>query len=244
MIKKRKPPPGNARRVRHIHKNITGVTTNKCGRLVQFESEHERKLILLLERDTTVADFISQPETLTYVDENGRSRQYTPDFQVWRDNGQVELHEVVMTQRRQTKQSIRQRENAARQICRQRHWTYHIHTEETLPAGYEYANLDALATFRADIHADEKIIVWWLTQLQSRGEIHPQTILTEASPTHAPGLLLNTLYHLLWHGRVQMVWNAPFIWQSAIHPDARIWLTTKKLQTSDGAIRPAQEALR
>lgn len=244
MIYKRKPPPGNARRVRHIHKNIAGVTTNKCGRLVQFESEHERKLILLLERDATVADFISQPETLTYVDENGRSRQYTPDFQVWRDNGQVELHEVVMTRRRQTKESVRQRENGARQICQQRHWTYHIHTEETLPVGYEYANLDALAAFRADTYADEEITTWWFTQLQSRGLIHPQIILTEAPPIHPRGLLLNTLYHLLWYGRVQMVWDAPFIWQGSFHPDARIWLATKKTQASHSATPQVQEALR
>jgi hypothetical protein len=83
MIYKRKPPPGNVRRARHIGKNLHGVTTNKRDRLVQFESEQERKLILLLERDATVFDFISQPETLTYVSENGRSRRYTPDFQVW-----------------------------------------------------------------------------------------------------------------------------------------------------------------
>ncbi|NJN55822.1 MAG: hypothetical protein HC804_14405 [Anaerolineae bacterium] len=145
MIYKRKPPPGNARRVRHIGKNLHGITTNKRGRVVQFESEQERKLILLLERDATVVDFISQPETLTFIAENGRTRQYTPDFQVWRRSGQVELHEVTVAQRRQTKETSQQREAAAQQICQQRGWTYHIHTEETLPTGYEYANLDALA---------------------------------------------------------------------------------------------------
>jgi hypothetical protein len=244
MIYKRKPPPGNARRVRHINKNIAGITTNKCGRLVQFESEQERKLILLLERDATVTDFISQPETLRYVDENGRSRQYTPDFQIWRDNGQIELHEVVITQRRQTKETIRQRENAARQICQQRHWTYHIHTEETLPVGYEYANLDVLATFRANTYANEEIATWWLNQLQSRGPVHPQLILTEAPPIHTHGLLLNTLYHLLWHSRVQMVWDAPFIWRGSFHPDARIWLATKKTQASHSPSCLGQEVQR
>lgn len=244
MIYKRKPPPGNTRRVKHIHKNTIGVTTNKCGQLVQFESEQERKLILLLERDATVINFISQPETLIYVDENGSSRQYTPDFQVWRDNGKIELHEVIMTQQRKTEEIIRQRENAARQICQQRHWTYHIHTEETLPDSYEYANLDALAAFRADAHADDEIIVWWLTQLQSRGRIHPQTILTDVPTIHTPSLLLNTLYYLLWHGRVQMAWDEPFIWCGSFHPDARIWLATENPRTPCSITHSVREVLR
>ena len=53
MALKRKPPAGNVRRVASIGNNIRGVTANKRGRLVQFESEQERKLILLLERDSS-----------------------------------------------------------------------------------------------------------------------------------------------------------------------------------------------
>ena len=98
MIHRRKPPPGNVRRVTYISRNIRGVTTNKRGRLVQFESEQERKLILLLERDRTVVDYASQPEILSFRDEKGHPRQYTPDFQVWRMNGAIELHEVVPRQ--------------------------------------------------------------------------------------------------------------------------------------------------
>ncbi len=227
MIYKRKPPPGNARRVRHIGQNLHGITTNKRGRVVQFESEQERKLILLLERDATVVDFISQPETLTFIVENGRTRQYTPDFQVWCRNGQVELHEVTVAQRRQTKETSQQREAAAQQICQQRGWTYQVHTEETLPTGYEYSNLDALAPFRGDTYGDEEIASWWLTQLQDQVQVHPQNILTHTTLTHHSGRLLNTLYHLLWHYQVQMNWKAPFIWRGAFHPDARIWLEVK-----------------
>ena len=71
MNMKRKPPTGNVRRVISLGNNFRGVTTNKQGRLVQFESEQERKLILLLERDPLIADYVSQPETLTFIDEKG-----------------------------------------------------------------------------------------------------------------------------------------------------------------------------
>ena len=84
---KRKPPPGNVRRVASIDCNIRGVTTSKRGRLVQFESEQERKLILLLERDTPVADYASQPETLIFQDRSGHTRRWmcaNPSSRCWR----------------------------------------------------------------------------------------------------------------------------------------------------------------
>lgn len=36
---KRKPPEGNVRRVASIDRNFRGITTNKCGRIGQFESQ-------------------------------------------------------------------------------------------------------------------------------------------------------------------------------------------------------------
>lgn len=244
MIYKRKPPPGNVRRVRHIGKNIHGITTNKCGRLVQFESEQERKLILLLERDATVTDFTSQPETITCADQNGRIRQYTPDFQVWRNDKQIELHEVTVAQRRRTKESAQQREAAAHRVCRQRGWTFHVHTEETLPTGYHYANLDALAQFRSEIYADEESTAWWLAQLHGKGPTHPQDVLNQTSLEQTRPRLLNTLYHLLWHDQIQMNWDAPFIWRGTFHAGAHIWLASLSIQEPATLTSAVQEGKR
>ena len=71
MSFKRKPPPGNVRRVRSNGQNLRGVITNKAGRLVQFESWAERTLILRLDRDREVMDYQSQPEQYRFTDENG-----------------------------------------------------------------------------------------------------------------------------------------------------------------------------
>jgi hypothetical protein len=120
MTFKRKPPPGNVRRVISLGRNVRGVTTNKRGGLVQFESELERKLILLLERDPTVHDYRSQPETFHFEDEAGRQRRYTPDFQVWRTDGSIEWHEVTVAARRAGRVSLQEREAAARVVCAQR----------------------------------------------------------------------------------------------------------------------------
>lgn len=222
MAFKRKPPPGNVRRVMCLGNNFRGVTTNKRGHVIQFESEQEHKLVLLLERDPTVTDYISQPETLHFFDDNGRQRSYTPDFKVWRTDGQVELHEVTIEARRIARESLQRREAAARAICQERGWHYVVHTDQTLPSGYEYTNLDFLAAFRANSYANTESTAWWLGQLTAKGPVHPQSVLTETEAT--VGSLLNALYHLLWHGIIHMDWHQPLVWRGVFHLTARIWL--------------------
>jgi hypothetical protein len=219
----RKPPPGNVRRVVCVDRNVRGVTTNKRGQLVQFESELEHALILLLERDPSVVDYRSQPEVLRFRDADGRARTYTPDFQVWRAGGRIELHEVTVEARRAVRPSLRQREAAATAVCRERGWRYIVHTDRSLPGGAEYANLSFLAAYRAHTHADDAACAWWGAQLAGRAPVHPRTVLAEAAD-RAPGQLLNGLYHLLWQGVVQMDWQRPLISRGDFHPAARIWL--------------------
>jgi hypothetical protein len=223
---RRKPPPGNVRRVIGLGNNFRGVTTNKRGHLVQFESEQEHKLLLLLERDRTVADYRSQPETLLFQDTTGRQRKYTPDFQVWRTGGRIELHEVTLVSRREHHASFAEREAAAREICQARGWHYLVHTEETLPSAWEYANLNCLAAFRAETYASSEYQAWWFEQLVGKESVHPRTVLAPTASIVESGSLLNTLYYLLWHGAVQMDWCQPLFWRTDFHPRARIWVTT------------------
>jgi hypothetical protein len=223
MSFKRKPPLENVRRVASIGTNCRGVTTNKRGRLVQFESEQERILILLLERDPTVLDFCSQPETLAYVAADGRTRHYTPDFQVWRTDGRSELHEVTLEARRQTQAGSPPREVAAHLICQQRGWRYLVHTDQTLPRGYAYANLDILSAFRSASYADPALVSWWLQQVAASGPAHPLSLQPHPGAVDQ-GHLLSTLYHLLWHDQIQMDWQRPLFWRGAVHPAASVWL--------------------
>ncbi len=225
MSMKRKPPAGNVRRVICLGKNFRGVTTNKQGHLVQFESEQERKLILLLERDPLVVNYVSQPETLIFSDERGHQRRYTPDFQVWRVNGQIELHEVTVQSRRETHTSLQEREVAAQLICQQRNWRYIVHTDLTLPSGFEYSNLDFLSAFRAKVYVDIESETWWLEKLRELGQIHPRSVLNQRGQNSREDLLLNSLYNLLWYGKVEMNWHQPFFKQGDFHPQARIWFS-------------------
>lgn len=228
---RRKPIPGNVRRVICLGKNVRGVTTNKQGHLVQFESEQEHKLILLFERDRTVTDYVSQPETLHFEDLNGHMRRYTPDFKVWRADGQIELHEVTLASRRESRDTQRLREEAARKTCAERGWRYLVHTDETLPVAHEYANLNCLAAFRAQIYASTELTAWWLEHLAGKESVHPRLVLAQVTAPLEVSQLLNTLYHLLWHDAVHMDWRQPFFWRDDFHPAARIWLLAKETST-------------
>jgi hypothetical protein len=147
MSLKRKPPEGNVRRVTSIGQNLRGVITNKMGRIVQFESFAERTLLLVLERDRSVIDYGSQPETFEFVDRYGKARRYTPDFIVWKENGEIEIHEVTRTERRGGTGAC-EREYAAQKICQARGWRYIVHTEQSLPQQTEVTNLLALVAYR------------------------------------------------------------------------------------------------
>ena len=67
---KRRPPEGDVRRVVSMGQNLRGVITNKENYTVQFESFAERTLLLLFERDRTILNYRSQPETFEFTDQN------------------------------------------------------------------------------------------------------------------------------------------------------------------------------
>lgn len=226
----RKPPSGNVRRVRSTGRNIIGGITNKAGREVQFESWQERALLLQLDRDPGVRDYGSQPETFEYVDE-GKTRHYTPDFIVWRYNGQIEVHEITVTKRRMSPE-MRRREAIGSKICQGRGWHYLVHTEEDLPQGAELANLLALIRYRPTAHAHPMVTEVVDQQLgQGQPVVLGLLIKQVAQELSLPEpRVVAAMGHLLWHGRLKtdlnqlifgstrtgLIFNVP-VWQEVSH---------------------------
>jgi len=219
----RKPPPGNVRRVGSTGQNIRGVITNKAGRLVQFESWAERSLLLRLDRDPDVTDYGSQPEQFEFIDPHGQWHTYTPDFIVWRRNGQVEIHEVTLSKRR-THPNIRQREVAAAEICWTRDWWYVVHTEQTLPQGSELANLLALFRYRATAYADQAVTGAVFNRLSQTEPTAMPVLVTQVA--HELGLprpsVVAALSHMLWHGQVSTDLGQLIFSDNGIAPDVLI----------------------
>src|SRR5258708_28785647 len=119
MALKRKPPAGNVRRVAPIDNNLRYAITSKTDETVQCESFQERKLTLLFDRDSSVQEYRSQPERFAWTSSQGTAHTYVPDFMVWKTTGEIELHEVPLTDR-QDIFSIQDRAKPAPQICHHR----------------------------------------------------------------------------------------------------------------------------
>lgn len=225
MSLKRRPPVGNVRRVAAIGKNMRGVMTNKMGRVVQFESALERSLLLRLDRDRSVRDYGSQPETFHFADDQGKQRTYTPDFIVWRCDGTVEIHEVTLTSR-QIRPSIRLREAAAAAICQKRGWRYLIHTEQTLPQAVELANLLALFHYRPLAYA-QPVVAQAVSDYLAEGRtvaIQQLTGQLTARLHLPPAAVAAALYHMLWHGRLQTDLRQPIFVQGSATENVMVHL--------------------
>jgi hypothetical protein len=213
MSLKRKPPEANVRRVRSNGQNLRYTITNKAGQIVQCESHQERKLALLLERDTQVMDYRSQPEILSWYDDQGKAHSYVPDFQVWRQDGRVELHEVTLTQRREKSGA---RQEAAMSICRARGWAYIVHTESTLPDETEWQNLLAVYPYRAESYRIEQQALAVLKWLQS-DSMSWADLQKGCTRQDLPALYSTTL-HLLWHGYLSTNWKTSLFMNGSLRP--------------------------
>lgn len=225
MKTQHKPPPGNVRRVASTGQNIRGIIVNKAGRLVQFESWAERSLLLRLDRDPTVKDYGSQPVEFEFKDDRGKEHRYTPDFIAWRENGEVEIHEVTMVYRTQQK-GIQQRQQAAQEICLTRQWRYVIHTEKTLPQGCELANLLALFHYRplAYLHSSGAEMIFSLMGDKRMGIVETVRSVSQKAQLAEP-VVVATLGHLIWHGRIQADLHQPLFSSIPVGfaKDAIIW---------------------
>lgn len=222
---KRKPPEGDVRRVTSMGLNLPGVTTNKNGHTVQFESFAERILLVLFERDKTVLDYRSQPEIFEFTDRDKKLRRYTPDFKVWRADGTIEIHEVTRTER-QEQLRISEREAGARKICQERQWKYIVHTEQTLPQTTEATNLLALLRYRLKTYGHSTVIAAVQEYLRQNSIVHLQRCAEHvAHRLEMTGpVVFATLCHLLWHGELCTDLQKLLIFDNAFMPGATVWL--------------------
>jgi hypothetical protein len=68
-------------------------------------------------------------------------------------------------------------------LCRERGWRYVVHTDASLPAEVERANLVVLAAYRPAVHANAAVLAWWVARLAGGG---PDSRTCVQSPGHCP----------------------------------------------------------
>jgi len=223
---KRKPPKDDVRRFKHIQGNRPSTYVNKANRTVQCESFLEYKLVVTLDNDPSVKDFISQPEKFHFISKDGQKRSYVPDYLIWRADESIEIHEVTVQERRESKVSIAEREIAAENICGQRGWKYVVHTDKTLPSGSKWANLDNLVAFRPKAYNNiqiSKLIASHLSSLDKIKIFDLIRLITEQY-NYQRNQVCSTLLHMIWHGYVKTDMCILLFIDSSPNKQAKVWI--------------------
>ncbi len=222
---KRKPPDGNVRRVAAIDNNSRYAITNKNGETVQCESYTERKLALRIDRDPRVKNYRSQPLRISYDDSEGNRHTYVPDFQVWRWDGLVEIHEVTLSERRLLP-NAQGREKAAWEYCDKEGWRYVVHTEDSLPNDTEGANLLALYAYRPSIYERADVTHAAIGGFGIGQHILLRQLINALSQDlDQPSAAVSTaIYHLMWHGKIATDLRSLIFVDSAPTSNTYVWL--------------------
>lgn len=229
MSLKRKPPEGNVRRVAAIGDNSRYTITNKNGETVQCESHSERKLALVEDRDPKVKNYRSQPLRISYVDSEDKTHTYVPDFKVWKWDGSIEIHEVTRSERR-VLPNARRREEAAKDYCKKKGWQYIVHTEEDLPSDTESSNLLFLYMFRPKTYACADVALAVSEKLSNRKRVPLLLLIREISQELSlpVGVVSSSLYHLMWHRKVDTDLRTLIFVDGAPVPKTLVWLPVKE----------------
>jgi hypothetical protein len=221
---KRRPPNGNARLVRSNGRNIRSFVVDKNYETQQAESFQESKHMLRLDRDPTVIRYLSQPETFTLVDDNGKVRKHTPDFKVWKADGSVEIHDITL-EHRLSIADFKIVVELMRSLCSNNGWKYIVYTEKDIPQGNEAANLKALKMFRAAAYNDGSVAMVAIDVL-SHGSLRlDQLALSLQNACKLPrGTINATLWHLLWHGKIEADLRKPLFDDGLPVASTKVWL--------------------
>src|SRR2546426_7711862 len=139
------------------YRNLTGLVANsRTQSMSAFESTLERDFLLLLDFDPDVEGYEEQPVTITYHDETGRRRTYTPDILVRYRTEHLEVrrskpHLCEVKYRDDLRQHwtvYRPKFRAAQRYARQQGWRFRLVTEQHVRTPY-LDNVKFLGPYRA-----------------------------------------------------------------------------------------------
>lgn len=213
--------------VRIIPKNyrsLTGLVSNtRTQSMAAFESSLERDFLLLLDFDPDVEFYEEQPLKITYADERGRRRTYTPDvFVRYRiDPLQAKptpphLCEVkYRDDLRQHRTDYQPKFRAARRHARQQGWRFRLVTERHIRTPY-LDNVKLLRSYQA-MASNVSYQTWLLNTLLELGETNPASLLPAMSQDRwQQAQLLPTLWQLVATRQIDTDLRQPLTMQSRI----------------------------
>jgi len=215
--------------VRTVPKNyrsLTGLVPNtRTQSMTAFESSLERDFLLLLDFDPDVEFYEEQPVKITYHDDRGRRRTYTPDVfvryrtdRLQAQHTQPHLWEVkYRDDLRQHWAEYRPKFRVAQRYARQRGWRFRVVTERHIRTPY-LDNVKFLRSYQP-IPINERYRTQFLHALSALKETDPASLLTATSQDRwQQAQMLPMLWQLIAIREVSTNLAQPLTMQS------RIWL--------------------
>jgi len=212
----RKIPPFGAQ------KNIGKFSSVKTGRVAWFESPLERDYMYLLDYEHAISYWIEQPLRIRYGD-NGRTRSYTPDFEVHRQS-KKQIIEV------KTKDQVDSGDwdslfSTALFICEQEGYEFSVVTDEFIRQQPRLENVKTLWKYaRTPIRARHQILCIEFFREKQIAEIELSEFIQFFRAQHVP---VQTIYALLFWSVLNFDVTQPLNVASIITlPSAEISSTT------------------
>jgi hypothetical protein len=222
---KRKPPEGNERRVRYTSKNSYGICINQVGEIVQYESDKEKQLLLTLLQKRRIKKVTSQPIVIPYQDLEQKNHSYIPDFEADDINGNIEIYEFSLEERR-GHDNIKSRERGAQKFLEQKGWSYIVQTEHDLPKPTRMSNIRALRKYCPKVYFNQQLFVLIMEKLASTQAVKlfelEDYILNIVSIDRQT--FISSLFHLMWHQYINFEETKLLFDDGIPDPYIKIWI--------------------
>ena len=177
----------------------TFSTTNTD--VVAVESGLEQELVLVLDRDPSLARLIGQPLTVEWAGQRGKGRRHTPDLLALAQDGSVTVWDVRPEGRRDHKfwDAVR----ITRAVCEHYKWGYELFGG--LPEVHAI-NLRWLSSYRHPMpwYQDHRDTLEGLARLDGA------TIGTVLGTDDGSGELVSAMWHWAWDGHLQLDLTQPW----------------------------------
>jgi len=138
--------------------NFTGYfPSRKNGRLIQYESLLEQRMVRLMEADKHIVEYTDQPKAKEWRDGSYRTRCSTFDFEYVADDGTITIVEVKPWSRVQKKGLLEEFAFARFELGKQG-YNFELWTDRELNAGVRLANAEILSSSDTAFASDELLI--------------------------------------------------------------------------------------
>ncbi|WNR43018.1 TnsA endonuclease N-terminal domain-containing protein [Paenibacillus roseipurpureus] len=175
------------------------ISRSKSLRIIHTESLLERDYVRLANFDNKVLKISFQPIGIRFH-YKGRRRRYFPDFLIVTKDGQHFLIEVKLTKYVNSNLNKAKFE-AARLLCLEKNWTFHVITEEQIRIGYLQSNLKLLLEVKA--HKTTPAVTEFIkTVLICYGPLTIAELLKQCEIVEASMMMLN-LHKLIYAHEVK-----------------------------------------